>query len=146
MEEETTKRHFSRAYKIAALSRMAAGVNVSALAKALGVPREYLYQWRARFDAGGPAALRGPGRQTKKERAAMQPGAVLEPLASAQLPLPAPPDALAVAQERIHELERKIGRQELELDFFQRALRHVEGAGQPSDPAGGTASTPSSRR
>ena len=31
----------------------------------------------------------------------------------------------AEAQQRIDELERKIGQQQLELDFFRAALRHV---------------------
>ena len=40
MTEEAPERRFSREYKLAALSRMAAGANVSALAKELGVPRK----------------------------------------------------------------------------------------------------------
>jgi hypothetical protein len=55
-------------------------------------------------------------------------------------------DTLAGAQERIAGLERKLGQQQLELDFFRQALRQVEGLRQPSDAAGATASTPSSRR
>jgi len=43
---------------------------------------------------------------------------------------PAPPACLAAhdpaaAARRIAELERKIGQQQLELDFFRAALRHV---------------------
>ena len=37
-------RRFSREFKLAALSRMAAGENVSARARELGVPRKFLYQ------------------------------------------------------------------------------------------------------
>jgi hypothetical protein len=47
---------------------------------------------------------------------------------------------------RIAELERKVGQQELDLDFFQRALRYVEEAQQQSGAPGGTASTRSSKR
>ncbi len=35
--------------------------------------------------------------------------------------------ALAAAQRRIAELERVIGRQQLELDFFQQALHALDG-------------------
>ena len=53
---------------------------------------------------------------------------------------------LAVAQRRIAELERKIGQQQLELDFFQRALRRVSGRRRPSDGPGAMPSTRSSKR
>lgn len=139
------KREFSREYKLAALSRMAAGVNVKALAAELGIPREYLYKWLKRFRAGGPDALRGPGRQTRAERGAMRTGAVLEPQAWAPIPSAVASDELERARERISELERKIGRQELELDFFQRALRQVEEVRRTKGVAGETASTRSSK-
>jgi hypothetical protein len=53
---------------------------------------------------------------------------------------------LATARKRISELERKVGQQQVELDFFRAALRQVEGARQPSDGPGARASTRSSRR
>jgi hypothetical protein len=53
---------------------------------------------------------------------------------------------VATARNRITALERKIGQQQLELDFFRQALRQVEGARQPSDGLGVRASTRSSRR
>jgi transposase len=37
-------------------------------------------------------------------------------------------DALARAQRRVAGLERKIGEQQVDLDFFRRALRHVREA------------------
>ena len=145
MSEEKTRR-FSRTYKLAALSRMAAGENVSALSRELGVPRKYLYQWRERFHLGGAAALRSRGRPTKADLAAMRENEALPEAVPAAMPPPAPPDELARARARIEQLERKIGRQELELDFFQRALQRVKEAGPPSDTPGGTASTRSSKR
>jgi hypothetical protein len=51
-----------------------------------------------------------------------------------------------VAEKRIRELERKIGQQQLELDFFQQALRRVGKAGRPSDGSGLRTSTPRSRQ
>ena len=50
------------------------------------------------------------------------------------------------ARARIAELERKIGQQQVELDFFRQALRQVKGARRPSDGPGVTGSTRSSRR
>lgn len=146
MTERDSPRQFSREFKLAALSRMAAGANVSALAKELGVRRKYLYQWRDRFRAGGSAALRSRGRPTRSELLETRTGEAIEASAPAPMPPPDPPDELARAQARIVELERKIGRQELELDFFQQALRHVGDTRQPSGASGGTASTRSSRR
>jgi hypothetical protein len=53
---------------------------------------------------------------------------------------------VTTARKRITELERKIGQQQVELDFFRQALRQVREARQPSDRHGVSASTPRSRR
>jgi transposase len=143
---DETKRFFSRDYKLAALRRMLAGENVSALARELGVRRKYLYQWRERFRAGGPLALRSRGRPTKAEVLAMRAGETAPDIPEASMPQAAPPDALTTAQRRIAELERKVGQQQVELDFFQRALRQVREVRQRSGAPGGTASTQSSKR
>jgi transposase len=50
-------------------------------------------------------------------------------------------DDAARAQRRITELERKVGQQALELDFFRAALRHVREQRQPTGAPGETAST-----
>jgi transposase-like protein len=142
-----SERRFSREFKLAALARMEAGENVSALARELGLRRTYLYQWRVRFRAGVPAALRSRGRPTRAEVLAMQSGEPApRPAPAGAMPPPSPPDDLAKAERRIAELERKVGQQQVELDFFQRALRQVRGARQRSGAPGGTASTRSSRR
>ncbi|TAN61204.1 MAG: helix-turn-helix domain-containing protein [Magnetospirillum sp.] len=146
MTTEGKRRLFSREFKLAVLARMAAGENVSALCRELGIRRKCLYQWRERFRVGGAVALRSRGRPTKAELLAMQPGGAVPPAAGASLPPPAPLDDLAKARRRIAELERKIGRQQLELDFFQRALRHVGEERRLSGGPGGTASTRSSKR
>ena len=151
MKQTGKVRQFSREFKLAALARMAAGENVSALCRELGIRRKYIYQWRERFRLGGPTALRSRGRPTKAEVLAQRSGAVLAPLAEAQgrpapMPPPEPPDELARARERVAELERKVGQQQVDLDFFKAALRRIEASRQPSDGAGGTASSPRSRR
>lgn len=117
------ERRFSREFKLAALARMAAGENVSAPARELKVRRKCLYQWRERFRAGGALALRSRGRPTRAEVLAMRPGSDRLPEASARMPAPTPLDELGKAQRRIAELERKVGQQQVDLDFFQRALR-----------------------
>ena len=140
------ERRFSREFELAALARMEAGENVSALACELDVRRKYLYQWRERFRAGGPVALRSRGRPTKAEVLEIQAGHEAPPAPSGTMPQQAPSDALTKAQRRIAELERKIGQQQVDLDFLQAALRQVRDVRQRSGAPGGTASTRSSKR
>jgi len=125
-------RVFSRAFKLAAVRRMMAGENVSELARELQVLRKDLYYWRTRFRAGGPDALRGKGRPKKTE--------ILQPQSKA------PPSEVEKARERIAELERKIGQQQVDLDFFRQALRRVGGTRRASAEPGAPRSTRSSKR
>lgn len=131
-------RVFSREAKLAAVRRMLAGENVSALARELRLRRKLLYEWRDNFRSGGPEALRMRGRPRKVAAEAGSPAAEVTPARA--------PDELAQAQRRIVELERKVGQQQLELDFFRQALRQVRGKRRPSDGPGATPSTPRSRR
>jgi transposase len=55
-------------------------------------------------------------------------------------------DDLSFVRQRIDELERKVGQQQLELDFFRQALRQVEAKHWPIDEPGAKPSTPSSER
>ena len=137
MPKRSMARNFSRELKLSAVRRMLAGENVSALARELAVLRKDLYVWRDRFRAGGPEALRGRGRPRK--------------VPPTERPPDRPPDGgeagdLAAARRRIAELERKVGQQQVELDFFQRALRQVREARRPNGAPGATASTRSSKR
>jgi transposase-like protein len=131
-------RAFGREFKLEAVRRMLAGENVSALARELKVQRNDLYVWRDRFRAGGSEALRGPGRPRKAEA-----GTTSGKMAAPDDPMACRLDA---AHKRIADLERKIGQQQLELDFFRQALRQVKGARRPSDGAGVTGSTRSCKR
>jgi transposase len=126
-------RTFSREFKLSAVHRMLSGENVSGLARELRVLRKDLYKWRDSFRAHGPEGLRSRGRPRKSA-----------PVTSAAAAPAA--DELTRARQRIAELERKIGQQHVELDFFRQALRQVRGTRRPSDGSGATASTPSSRR
>ena len=139
-----SKRVFSREFKLAAVRRLADGEGASALARELGILPRNLYRWLDRFREGGAVALRPDGRPTRAELVLRHSGAAIGP-PSAGVPPPDPPDELDLARARVAELERKIGRQELELDFFQQALRHVEEARRPSGVHGRRPSTRSSR-
>lgn len=107
---DRTPRVFSTDYKEGAVRRLAAGESASALAAELGVRRKLLYDWAKAWREQGAAGLnrkRGP-----KPRGA---GAAPERRVAA--------DPLARAQTRIAELERLVGQQQVDLDFFRRALR-----------------------
>lgn len=141
-------RRFSREFKLAALRRMQGGENVSALACELGIRRKYLYAWLERYRIGGAVGLRSCGRPTKEEALAMRAkeGPPPDPEGILLPPTAAGRDSLVKAERRIAELEGTIGRQQVELDFFHRALRQVRGARQRSGVPGATASTRSSKR
>lgn len=136
MPKPRKARVFSREFKLSVVRRMLAGENVSALARELEVLRKDLYVWRDRFRAGGPEALRSRGRPRKSD-ARPPPGPP---------PEPGGPRELTAARRRIADLERKIGQQQVELDFFQRALRQVRAARRQTGGPGAAASTRSSKR
>jgi transposase-like protein len=138
---KSSHRVFSREFKVGVICRMQAGESVSALARELKMTRKDLYAWRDRFQAGGPEALRGRGRPPKAEAAGLAASG-----ANAQAPAEMPAAELEAARKRIAELERKVGQQQLDLDFFQRALRHVGAPRQPGTKPGVTGSTKSSKR
>lgn len=138
---KSSHRVFSREFKVGIVCRMLAGENVSALARELKMTRKDLYAWRDRFQTGGPEALRGRGRPPKAEAAGMAASDT-----SAKAPAATPAAELEAARRRIAELERKVGQQQLDLDFFQRALRHVGAPRQPVTRPGATGSTKSSKR
>jgi transposase-like protein len=130
-------RTFSRAFKLKAIERMDAGDNVSALSRELEVKREILYRWRSQYRSGGEERLRERrGRPTVAEALV---------IAAARGPASEAAD-LAAARRQIAELERKVGQQQLDLDFFKGALRHIEASRRPSDRLGATASSSRSRR
>ena len=105
------ERVFRRATKVSAVKRMLGGDGVSALSRELKISRTILYRWRHEYEAKGEAAFRrNPGRPPKDSPAVKQAQETSE---------------LAAARQRIADLERKIGQQELDLDFFRRALRQV---------------------
>lgn len=119
---------FSCEFKSAAIARMDAGEKIARVARDLGVSRKTLYKWRT-------------GLVGKRVRSRKSPDGALEPVRPPELPA-----ELVRARERIAELERKVGQQQVELDFFRGALRRIEASHQPSDGPGVTESSPRSRR
>ena len=130
-------RKFSREFKLEAVRRILAGEQIKALSQELTVLRKGLYSWRKLFRAGGAEALRPLGRPRKGD------GVVTERVRKRAREVAA--DDVA-APERVAELERKIGQQQIELDFFRQALRRVKEARRPNAGSGVTGSTRSSKR
>ena len=126
------RRVFNREFKLAAIQRLMSGASATALAQELQIRSSHLSKWLANYRRYGPEGLRPAHRPPKSE------AAKLKRMATAA--------ETAAAQQRISELERKIGQQQLELDFFQKALRRVGQARRPSDGSGLQTSTPRSRQ
>ena len=124
---------FGTELKRRAVERVAAGEDVSAVARALGIDRRRLYEWQEQVRQGGLESLRGVGRPRK-----------------GSLDMPRLKNAIlnegAAARRRIAELERKIGEQQADLDFFRQALRHVKVRQQLDAKRGVVRSTKSSGR
>ncbi len=118
-------RIFSTAFKVDVVGRLEAGEALTAVSRELGIARKLLYEWRAAWREFGVAGLnrkRGPkpGRGPLVDRSDLQ----------RQEP------ALARAKARIAELECVIGRQQVDIDFFHKALRLAD-APQPAKPVRG---------
>jgi len=124
-----TKTRWTREFKLQALSRMEAAADVTTLASELGCRRELLHVWRLKYRSGGAEALHAIGRSLNAAR----------PLDEASVP--SLPGAAGSEQQRIEELQRKIGQQQLDLDFFRAALRYVRERRLRKGVPGATAST-----
>ena len=116
-----------------AVERVAAGEAGADVEADLKVHRNRLYDWQEQVRQGGLEALRGPGRPRKGSLDG-------PPLRSALL------NEEAAARRRIAELERKIGEQQADLDFFRQALRHVKARQQAAGVPGKPRSSKSSGR
>ena len=128
-------RYFPEDVKRAAVKRVAEGVSVSTVAREIGANRGRLYEWYRKYQEGGLEGLRRVGRPRKAEALSARARSWKE--AS---------DETAATRRQVAELERKIGQQQVDLDFFRRALRHVEETRRAQAEAGAAASTKSSKR
>jgi transposase-like protein len=102
------------------------GECVQALSEQYELPRSMMYRWRDAYRKGGPEGLQRPiGRP---------PGSASRPTS---IPKSSAEERL---RQRIAELERTIGRQSVEIDFFREVFKRLEA--QPKAPRrGGAAST-----
>jgi transposase len=134
---ERVRRRFSREFKLRVIERLEAGESGTALALELSIKRTIIYRWRDLWRHGGTAALRGkPGPRTKAEALELERARGVAGRAN----------DLAEARRQVAALQRKIGQQQVELDFFKQALRHIEASRQPNSDSGVTASSPRSKR
>ena len=120
-------RNFTAEFKARVVQRMLAGESVSGLSREVKVNRQILYRWR---DAYRKEGLEGLGRPRGRPRGPSRRN---------------PPAAPPAGEERIRELERKVGQQALVMDFLQRACKRVKESRPPNKAAGGTASMERSR-
>jgi transposase len=114
------QREYAVELKKQAVERALSGERIAEIAAELGIGRKRIYAWKDRYARLGDAGLQQQCGRPRK-------------LAGA---LPSEPGSgrgeLLAARKRIAELERKVGQQELELDFFGEALRRIGKGGKPS--------------
>jgi transposase len=118
MTERSKNRTFTTAFKERAVKRLRKGESVLGLARKLGLSRKILHDWRKAYEADGVAGLnrkRGPKPGSRRAKPSYVPGAATGI------------GELAQALTRIAELERTIGRQQVDLDFFRKALHALKG-------------------
>jgi transposase-like protein len=95
--EMASRRKFTKDFKIAAVARLNSGQTLAEVARALEVHPTMVMRWREQLeDRGEEAAFPGRGNGKPQE------------------------------QSRIAELERKVGQQQMEIDFLERALRRID--------------------
>lgn len=120
-KQQKAPREFSLEFKQQAVQRMQSGESTTALARQLGIRRKLLYQWRDRVVAGKPIVGQ-PGRPRKGgEQRQREEGAHRDGL--------------------IAELERKIGQQQMVIDFFKGALQQIQQLRRLNSGSGATASS-----
>ena len=118
------RRRFSRDFKIAAVQRVLKGESAAEVAAELGIPNQFVWKWKKIVVEKGEDHLYEVGRpqQWAKRREK-------KPLDESG------------KERRIAELERLVGRQQMELRFLDRALRRIEELRQANSGDGGEASS-----
>jgi transposase-like protein len=127
-------REYGAEFKLRAVQRALAGERIATIADELGIRRKLIYSWKDRYAERGEAGLAAPRGRPRK---LAEPQPPHEPSTAR--------GELLAARRRIAELERKVGQQELELDFFEQVLQRVTAASKttnakPSMPASSIAS------
>jgi len=113
---------YSFEFRKAAVERAHTAASIPALSKELGVHNSQIYRWLRIYEEQGEQGLQQRGR-------------VGRPALELLPPAPTDPD------RKIAELERKIGQQQTDLDFFRRAFKRVKESRPNNAGSGATAST-----
>src|SRR5277367_4256858 len=122
--------------------------NLSKTEKELGIARKLLYEWGWAWRLHGAAGLnrrRGPKKGLRRKMATSDPPGSLAGSAPSAEGTSASVAELARAKARIEELERLVGRQQLDLVFFRKALRLADALQGPAPARGETNSSRSSK-
>jgi transposase len=112
-------RCFSLKFKIAAVRRVLSGEELKKVAQDLDIRYDVLWKWKKRVVEQGEEYLYTVGRGKHTGRRA---------------------NSESKARS-IAELERELGRQQMEIRFLERALRQVEERRQPRNDDGAEASS-----
>jgi transposase len=115
------RRHFSRQFKIAAVRRVMAGESTTRVARELDIGDELLWRWKKRVEEKGEEHLYGIGQRASEARGSQAEG--------------------ESQRQRIADLERLVGEQQLEIRFLGKALRRVEELRQEKNDDGAAASS-----
>ncbi len=118
---EMARIQYSRDLKVSAMHALDAGETSGQVARRFQVSPKLLEKWRAEWRAKGEAAFPGAGRQARLERSLND-------------------------QQRIAELERKIGQMAMENDFLKKVLQHFKEHHPPAVVSGAAACTSKSAR
>jgi transposase-like protein len=113
------RRKFSREFKVAAVRRVLEGEQLCRVARDLELGLDLLWRWRKRVVERGEEHLYSVGRRTGQ---------------------PQPPTGES-KERRIMELERLVGRQQMEIRFLDKALRRVKELRQEKNDDGEAASS-----
>jgi len=137
-------RLYSREFEEAAVRRVPSGERIRAVARELRLGN-LLYTWLDQYEQGGADALVPRGRPRQAEAWARRRALVQPPSRQARV-YGYGDVSEQVRESRLAELERKVGQQAVELDFFKAGLRLVKAPPPPSGGRGGRASWRSSTR
>ena len=122
MQKKRRNGRYTSEFQQYAVERMRVAVNISALAKEVGVPRVRLYRWRQRLDPRW--------WQSTDEGESF-----------------VPPDREKLSlQQQLRETKQLLAEKTLEVDFFKGALQKIAARRQKNTSVGGTASTSKSER
>ena len=118
MASKVPKRYSMR-FRQRVVERMQLEGNISQLSRELGLDRSMMYIWKRKLEGRAYGNVR-TGKVDVRDRQIQE------------------------LQTKIAGLEGVIGRQSLELDFFEGALRRTRGTGPQSGGSGEITSTPKS--